>query len=267
MSRRRRKNPLLARIITGTIIAHIIVLPIAAHFGAFDKIKKQFSDSRVTLVPAPKQVKDKDQAKEHKSKPKPAKTAGKSAARRGGPVKADPNRQKVVADNSSNPGATTDGPGIVQGTKTDAGAIPPPSAGAGTPKNNAGGGGAPETTPPVKPPVAPPLTPPAPVPPKPEETPKPKHIPVYAEPAQDYSPQPTIPDDLRNEPLEKNFVALFTVGADGKPIDVKMTQSTGSLELDEIALKTAKQWRFKPATLDGSGVTSKVKLTIEFKVE
>jgi TonB family protein len=37
--------------------------------------------------------------------------------------------------------------------------------------------------------------------------------------------------------------------------------------LDAIALKTAKQWRFKPATSDGLGVESKVKLTIEFRVE
>jgi protein TonB len=267
MARRRRKNPLLGRIVGITIVIHLIALPIAAHFGAFEKLKKQFGESRVVLVPLPKQAKDKEQAKEKKAKPKATKTAAKSVARKGGPVKADPNRQKVVAVNNPADNGTGDGPSITQGTQTDAGAIPPVKTETAGTKTGTGTGT--ETTAPAKGPAeAPPATlPPVVVPPKPVEPVKPKHVPVYAEPEQDYSPQPTIPDDLRGEAFDKNFVALFTIGPDGKPIDVKMTQSTGNSELDEIALKTAKQWKFKPATLDGTGVGSKVKLTIEFKVE
>ena len=264
MSRRRKKNPLLMRIIVATVVIHMIALPIAAHFGAFEKLKKQFGESRVTLVPIPKQDKEKEQTNTKKEKPKVAKSQSKVAVKRGGTAKPNPNLQKVVATNNPNDNGTGDGPTIEQGTGTKVGEIPTVKTEAGPTKNVAGGGdAAPITTRPTEPP---PPTPPA-QPTKAAEPEKPKHVPVYAEPEQDYSPQPTIPDDLRNEPMEKNFVALFTVGPDGKAKDVKMTQSTGSSELDEVALKTAKQWRFKPATLDGAGVESKVKLTIEFRVE
>jgi protein TonB len=98
-------------------------------------------------------------------------------------------------------------------------------------------------------------------------TPVTKHIPVYVEPEQDYSPQPTIPDDLRNDSLSKDFVAMVTVSSDGTIKDLKVTQSTGIKELDDVATSTLKTWRFKPATLDGSGTDGAVKLTIQFRVE
>lgn len=264
MSRRRKKNPLLARIVGITVLLHVIALPIAAHFGAFDKLKQRFGESRVTLVPLPKQEKEKEQAKEKKAKPKVAKSQGKAVVKRGGPAKANPNRQKVVAVNNPKDNSTNDGPTIEQGTYTKVGEIPAPKGDAGGSKQPTNPGHE-NTAPPTTVVEA---TKPAPVTTlKVVEAEKPKHVPVYAEPEQDYSPQPSIPDDLRNETLEKNFVVLFTVGPDGKPTSVKVTQSTGNAELDDIALKTAKQWRFKPATLDGAGVESKVKLTIEFRIE
>jgi protein TonB len=265
MSRRRNKNPLLMRIIVVTVGIHMIALPIAAHFGAFDKLKQRFGEARVVLVPLPKQEKEKQQAKEHKTKPKTAKSQGKAVVKRGGPAKANPNRQKVVAVNTPGDTGAGDGPTIEQGTNTNVGVVPPQKTDSVTNKST-GGGGNDVTPPPTKPPATTSATPPIPVP-KAIVAEKPKHVPVYAEPEQDYWPQPSIPDDLRSETFEKNFVALFTLGPDGKPIDVKMTQSTGNAELDDIALKTAKKWRFKPATLDGTGVESKVKLTIEFRVE
>lgn len=267
MSRRRKKNPLLMRIIVITVVIHVIALPIAAHFGAFDKLKQRFGEARVVLLPPPKQEKEKEQAKEKKAKPKVEKSHGKVAVKRGGPVKANPNRQKVVAVNNPNDTGPGDGPSIEQGTQTTAGEVPPTKPETVISKATTGGGGGGEApVSPVKPeaPVTTTSTTPT---PKPIVVEKPKHVPIYAEPEQDYSPQPEIPDDLRNESFDMNFVALFTVGPDGKPTDVKMTQSTGNPELDDIALKTAKKWRFKPATLDGAGTESKIKLTIEFKVE
>ena len=253
------------RIIVITVIIHVIALPIAAHFGAFDKIKQQFSPAKVTLVNLPKETKEKPVEKEKKAKPKPEKTASKAVAKKGGVVKPDPSRQKVVAVNTPDGAGAGDGPSIVQGDRTGVGEVPLAKIDPGTAKTGDGTRGPdpvtiPKTTEVKQPPVEVKPLPPV-------EPPKPKHIPVYAEPELDVSPQPVIPDDLRAEPLEKNFIALFTVGSDGKPTDIKTVQSTGNSELDAIALKTAKQWRFKPASLDGQGVESKVKLTIEFRVE
>ena len=264
MSRRRKKNPLLTRIILISVAAHVIILPIAAHFGAFEKLKEKVGITRVTLVPVPKAQKEKPEPPKKKEKAKPtANKTAKSGAKHSGAAKANPNLQKVVASNS--PSGDGEGASIEQGTRTDAGKIPTDTGGGGKvkPAETPSGSKADDAHPTVTtPPPLPPVTPIS----KPEPE-KPKHVAVYVEPEVDYNPQPAIPDDLRSEPLDKDFVALFTVGQDGKPTDIKMTKSTGIAELDDVALKTAKTWRFKPATVDGIGTEGKVKLTIQFRVE
>ncbi|RPH61611.1 MAG: energy transducer TonB [Burkholderiales bacterium] len=44
------------------------------------------------------------------------------------------------------------------------------------------------------------------------------------------------------------------VGADGRVIEVRLKQSSGSALLDRTAIDTVKKWRFKPATVDGQPV-------------
>jgi len=122
-----------------TVIIHVIALPIAAHFGAFDKLKQRFGEARVVLVPL-KQEKEKQQAKEKKAKPKIAKAQGKAVVKRGGPAKANPNRQKVVAVNNPNGAGADNGPTIEQGTRTNVGEIPTPKTDTG-PSKAAGTGG------------------------------------------------------------------------------------------------------------------------------
>lgn len=96
------------------------------------------------------------------------------------------------------------------------------------------------------------------------------HVPVFteAEPAvpADQQPKPEIPDDLRQDAIDKTFVAEVTVGTDGLPTEIKTAQSTGNDELDRLALDTARRWKFKPGTRDGEPVESTVRLHIEFQV-
>ena len=67
MRRRKQRNPLLMRIIVITIVAHLVALPVLAHFGAFKKIQQQFIVGEVKMVtlPPPPTVKpeEKKQAK------------------------------------------------------------------------------------------------------------------------------------------------------------------------------------------------------------
>ena len=151
-----------------------------------------------------------------------------------------------------------------------AGALPP----------GAGGTGVAKTTPAVTPPppepkpepkVEPPLVakPPEP-PPKPPvvEPPKPPPVPrrvVQAEAVD--APQPTIPDDLRAEPLDKTMTVEADVDTGGHPTHVRVVDSTGVGELDAVGLDTAKRYRFKPATVDDAPVEQHVRFRIIFKVE
>lgn len=256
MSRRRKKNPLLGRIILISVLVHVISLPILARFGVFDKVKREFANATVVLVPEAKEEKDKPEAKVKKKANK--ETARKGAAtRKAGDHKANPNAPKVVTA-APEPGVSGDSETAVDSGNGAAGVLPstpPPPAekkSAAPPAESRSPQPEPEPTPK-----------PAPKP----EIPKPKHVPVYVEAEQDYAPTPTIPDDLRQDALDKTYVAEFVVGPDGVPKEVKPVQTTGIAELDAIALKSARQWRFKPATLDGQGVESRVRLRIEFSVE
>ncbi len=266
MARRRRKgNPLLLRIILISIGVHIVVLPILAYFGAFKNIASAFHKPvDITLAPPPP-IKDKEIAK--KEAKKPVKVAVKGpGAKKSGESKGKPLSQHVVAVNSPSGGSGGgNGPTIINPDKGAApGTLP---AGPTTPTpgktNNGGGGGsaAPATKPATQPETE---TKTAVTTPNP--TPKP-HVPVITEVATTYSPQPDIPDDLRDVDLDTKVTVQVMVSPDGAPEDVKISQSSGNQELDSIALDTAKKWRFKAATKDGVGIESRVNLHIEFQVQ
>jgi protein TonB len=281
MRRRRQKNPLLGRIIGISILVHIILLPILAHFGAFKKIQEHFVQTQMVVLPPPEVVKEKPIVK------KETKTARAKvpAANKG---KTSPAHSQVHASHSNLPqphiavaqggGGGADGAGAAEEGSGKAGEVPvDPNAGKpATAKNDT-------TTPVEKEPVKPvvpegkqPEKPIVQAPIKQAEQPKPlvEPLPVApkqalftaAQPLDDSQPKPSIPDDLRGDALDKTFVAEFTVGEDGTPMAVKAVQSTGNDELDRRALDAAKKWRFKPATRDGQPVVGKVRLFIEFQV-
>jgi protein TonB len=81
------------------------------------------------------------------------------------------------------------------------------------------------------------------------------------------APEPVIPDDLRTEPFEKTLVVEADVSPAGLPENVHIVDSTGNKELDGVGMDTAKQYRFKPATLGDSPVEGHVRFRIIFKVE
>lgn len=258
-----------------SVVAHIIILPVAAHFGAFDKIKKEFGTSRVVMVTVPPDEAKKPPAKKaekaHKTQSSTKKAPSASPKATNASKSSNLPQPKVVAASGA---GTGDGGGATvdpNGTGK-AGQLPTAPA-------TSGNGGNPTAPPdkPVEPPTNPPTTTPKPEPPKPTppvETPKPEP-PKPAEPKPKKfvqvetitAPEPQIPDDLRGEPFEKTLVVEADVDTDGKPTDVKVAESTGTKELDDIGLDTARRYRFKPATLDDTPVPGHVRFRIIFKVE
>ena len=271
MRRRRQKNPLLMRIILISIGVHIVALPILAHFGAFKKIQEHFVQATMVVVPPPPDVPKQEVAKQKavEKRVTPAASKGKASA-----------KQANRGGGSHPHVATASGPG---GDDTGA-AIDPGSGKVGeVPKDTGPGNGKPTTEdqavvktetksdagPPVKavthvdpppPVIVKQVQPIAPIPPP--------HEPILTEatPIDDRQPQPTIPDELRADSLDTTVVVDVVVDTQGKAVTATISQSTGKRELDRLALETARQWRFKPATKDGTPVEGRVRLHIEFQV-
>ncbi|HLV80386.1 MAG TPA: TonB family protein [Chthonomonadaceae bacterium] len=278
MRRRHQRNPLLMRIIGISILLHVLALPVLAHYGAFKKIQREFSTPIQTqLIKLPPPEKEKTEAK----KPPPKHMAHRMAAHKSAASTSHPHQMasrshftqpKVVAA-AGGPGSGGDnGPTVDANGTGKAGQLPQALSGGG-PKATATAPPVP-TQPQIQPKAtqpAPPVTPP-PVETKPAPVTKPMPsapaTPAFtqAEPLPDHSPLPSIPDDMRGDSLDKSCVAEFTVEPDGAPSDIKIVQSSGYEELDRIALDTARQWRFKPATREGQPVQSQVRLHIEFQV-
>lgn len=81
-----------------------------------------------------------------------------------------------------------------------------------------------------------------------------------------YTPEPEISPELHEQCFKAGCVAKFVIKKDGKTSVILFT-SSGSQEVDDIALNTLRRWKFKPATLDGQPVDSVRKIKVEFEIE
>lgn len=253
MSRRRKKNTLLPKMVGLGVLINAILLPILAHFGAFKAIQGQhLTPVKLVDLPPPKRsVPKKPVVKKRvaQAKPRPAAriAAHVAAARVSRP---NPNQPKVVA--SAGTGAGTAATVDNSGTATP-GQLPAPAA-------------TKAETPPAPVPTPAPVVP-APIAPKPETPPAPAPTPpqiVEAEAIE--QPRPLVPDDLSMDDIHGDFVAVFTVKSDGQAT-AKMAQSTGSRRLDALALDAANRWKFRPARVGGRPVDSFRRLRVQFYAE
>lgn len=80
------------------------------------------------------------------------------------------------------------------------------------------------------------------------------------------APHPEIPAELHEQCVKSCCIARFIIKPDGKH-RVKLISSSGSADVDEIAIKTLTRWKFKPAMLNGKPVESTRKVKVEFEVE
>lgn len=281
MSRRRKKNPLLTRILVVSLVVHAIALPIAAHYGAFERIRQEFGTSKVVMVTVPPLEEPKKQPEKAQRKPtktskgSPKKAPGEAHKANVAAPKSNLSQPKVVAA-SGEGGGDGGGPAVDPNGSGKAGELPTeikPGGGTGTGGTGAGGNEAPKNPDP-KPtePVAPPKTEPKPTEPvkttPPAETkPEPPKPARFVQAQESFTPEPAIPDELRTEPFEKTLVVEADVDTEGKPTNVRISSGTGTKQLDDIGLDTAKRYRFRPATMNDQPVAQHVRFRIIFKVE
>ena len=257
MSRRRKKNTLLPKMIGIALLINAILLPILAQFGVFKSVGSRRTLTQVELVKLPPA---------EKKPPVPKKTPKKIAA------KPHPAGRKA-ATHTSVARRTPSGPPPVRVVAAG------PAAGASSGAGDAGitGTQTGPATPPVVPPTSPPPTPvittpapplPEPTPPAPKPVPAPlpaAHLPTLQAAVPLAQPHPEIPEDLRGSELDSIFEGVFTIHTDGTAT-VKTVTGTGNSTLDALALDAARRWKFRPATRDGEPVESYLRLKVEFDV-
>ncbi|HEY5802351.1 MAG TPA: energy transducer TonB [Lysobacter sp.] len=79
------------------------------------------------------------------------------------------------------------------------------------------------------------------------------------------TPVPGYPEELACDKIGGQVVLLMTVGADGKPAEVKVFRSSGIAPLDKAAQEGVRNWLFKPATRGGVAHSSKLQVPVNFK--
>jgi protein TonB len=90
---------------------------------------------------------------------------------------------------------------------------------------------------------------------------------VSASPEYYRNPPPAYPRESREKKEEGVVRLLVKIREDGDPEEVVVKVSSGFGSLDKAAENAVKRWRFKPATLLGQKVSSRVEIPIRFKLE
>ena len=78
-----------------------------------------------------------------------------------------------------------------------------------------------------------------------------------------FSPEPSFSDEARKAKAQGIVLLLLVVGKDGHPYDVQVGQSLG-MGLDEKAIEAVNHWRFRPATLNGQPVATRIAVQVDF---
>jgi periplasmic protein TonB len=78
-----------------------------------------------------------------------------------------------------------------------------------------------------------------------------------------YNPEPAFSEEARKAKQQGIVQLVLVVGKDGHTYDIHVSQSLG-MGLDEEAIAAVRQWRFKPATLNGQPVATRVAVEVDF---
>jgi TonB family protein len=78
-----------------------------------------------------------------------------------------------------------------------------------------------------------------------------------------FNPEPSFSEEARKAKAQGIVLLLLVVGKDGHPYDIRVRQSLG-MGLDEKAIEAVNRWRFRPATLHGQPVATKIAVQVDF---
>jgi len=78
-----------------------------------------------------------------------------------------------------------------------------------------------------------------------------------------FNPEPSFSEEARKAKAQGIVLLLLVVGKDGHTYDIRVGQSLG-MGLDEKAIAAVKSWRFRPATLNGQPVATRIAVQVDF---
>jgi TonB family protein len=78
-----------------------------------------------------------------------------------------------------------------------------------------------------------------------------------------FNPEPSFSDEARKAKAQGIVLLWLVVGKDGHTYDVRVGQSLG-MGLDEKAIEAVNRWRFRPATLNGQPVATRIAVQVDF---
>jgi TonB family protein len=81
-----------------------------------------------------------------------------------------------------------------------------------------------------------------------------------------YAPQPTYTEIARKARIQGVVIVQAIIDREGNVTNVKVLKGL-PMGLEEAAVEAMKQWKFKPATLNGKPVTVYYNLTVNFKLQ
>lgn len=87
----------------------------------------------------------------------------------------------------------------------------------------------------------------------------------YQPPRYRICPAPPYPALARAQKLEGAALLLVLVDDSGRPTKVTLRRSSGSLVLDDAAIRAVWAWRFEPARAGGQAIAASVEVPIRFR--
>jgi protein TonB len=78
-----------------------------------------------------------------------------------------------------------------------------------------------------------------------------------------FNPEPSFSEEARKAKAQGIVLLMLVVGRDGRPYDIRVAQSLG-MGLDEKAIEAVNRWRFRPGTLNGQPVATRIAVQVDF---
>ena len=81
------------------------------------------------------------------------------------------------------------------------------------------------------------------------------------------TPRPSYPPSAKAAGIGGTVVLSVSVDENGRPVSVTKRKSSGNGELDAAAIATVREWRFRPAKLDGKPVPARLEIPVRFALK